>query len=195
MQVSGEALCNIRTIAGLSRESTFVASYEQQLEAPYRSALRKANVYGVCFGFAQCVIFMAYAASFRYGGHLVTAEGLHYIVVFRSVLNADGVFKLKQTNVQCSALSSPCRVISAVVISGTALGKASSFTPDYAKAKIAAGEFFKLLDRVPTISTSPSHGEKWVGDPQQSKACDLSLSTLKRHSLLAYTCLPYLGQL
>ncbi|CAL8390729.1 bile salt export pump isoform X2 [Gadus morhua] len=134
-QVSGEALSNIRTIAGLSQESAFVASYEQQLEAPYHSALRKANVYGVCFGFAQCVIFMAYAASFRYGGYLVTAEGLHYIVVFR--------------------------VISAVVISGTALGKASSFTPDYAKAKIAAGQFFKLLDRVPTISTGPSHGEKW----------------------------------
>uniref|UniRef100_A0A8C4ZIA8 ATP-binding cassette, sub-family B (MDR/TAP), member 11a n=1 Tax=Gadus morhua TaxID=8049 RepID=A0A8C4ZIA8_GADMO len=139
-QVSGEALSNIRTIAGLSQESAFVASYEQQLEAPYHSALRKANVYGVCFGFAQCVIFMAYAASFRYGGYLVTAEGLHYIVVFRSV------------------------VISAVVISGTALGKASSFTPDYAKAKIAAGQFFKLLDRVPTISTGPSHGEKWVGE-------------------------------
>ncbi|CAL8368689.1 unnamed protein product [Arctogadus glacialis] len=134
-QVSGEALSHIRTIAGLSQESSFVASYEQQLEAPYHSALRKANVYGVCFGFAQCVIFMAYAASFRYGGYLVTAEGLHYIMVFR--------------------------VISAVVISGTALGKASSFTPDYAKAKIAAGQFFKLLDRVPTISTRPSHGEKW----------------------------------
>jgi ATP-binding cassette subfamily B (MDR/TAP) protein 11 len=86
-------------------------------------------------------------------------------------------------------------VISAVVISGTALGKASSFTPDYAKAKIAAGQFFKLLDRVPTISTGPSHGEKWVGDPKQLNASDLSLSTLKRHSLLAYTRLPYLGQL
>uniref|UniRef100_A0A8C5AFI1 ATP-binding cassette, sub-family B (MDR/TAP), member 11a n=1 Tax=Gadus morhua TaxID=8049 RepID=A0A8C5AFI1_GADMO len=136
MKVSGEALSNIRTIAGLSQESAFVASYEQQLEAPYHSALRKANVYGVCFGFAQCVIFMAYAASFRYGGYLVTAEGLHYIVVFRSVLKAYIGF-------------------------GTALGKASSFTPDYAKAKIAAGQFFKLLDRVPTISTGPSHGEKW----------------------------------
>ena len=83
--MSGEALSNIRTVAGLSQESAFVASYEQQLETPYRSALRKANVYGVCFGFAQCVIFMAYAASFRYGGYLVTAEGLHYIVVFRWV--------------------------------------------------------------------------------------------------------------
>lgn len=54
------------------------------------------------------------------------------------------------------------RVISAIVISGTALGKASSFTPDYAKAKIAAAQFFKLLDRVPKISMSQIDGEKWV---------------------------------
>lgn len=54
------------------------------------------------------------------------------------------------------------RVISAVVISGTALGRASSFTPDYAKAKIAAAQFFKVLDRVPKISMSQTDGEKWV---------------------------------
>ena len=56
------------------------------------------------------------------------------------------------------------RVILAVVMSGTAMGKASSFTPDYAKAKIAAAQFFKLLDRIPKISTSHAVGEKWVGE-------------------------------
>lgn len=55
-------------------------------------------------------------------------------------------------------------MISAVVISGTALGRASSFTPDYAKAKTAAAQFFKLLDRVPKISMSDTDGEKWVGE-------------------------------
>ncbi|KAM7407487.1 hypothetical protein PAMA_003286 [Pampus argenteus] len=134
-RVSSEALANIRTIAGLAKESSFVDSYEQKLELPYKSAKKKANIYGLCFGFAQCVIFMAYAASFRYGGYLVSSEGLQYMLVFR--------------------------VISAVVISGTALGKASSFTPDYAKAKTAAAHFFKLLDRIPKISMSHTDGEKW----------------------------------
>lgn len=59
--------------------------------------------------------------------------------------------------IQCSF-----RVISAIVISGTALGKASSFTPDYAKAKIAAAQFFTLLDRSPKIDIRQSYGEKWV---------------------------------
>ncbi|XP_041662861.1 bile salt export pump [Cheilinus undulatus] len=134
-RVSSEALANIRTIAGLAKESSFVESYEQKLELPYKSAKKKANIYGLCFGFAQCVIFMAYAASFRFGGYLVSSEGLQYMIVFR--------------------------VISAVVISGTALGRASSFTPDYAKAKTAATQFFKLIDRVPKISTSQTEGVKW----------------------------------
>nr|ALU63321.1 ATP-binding cassette sub-family B member 11b [Oryzias melastigma] len=132
-RVSSEALGNIRTIAGLTKERSFVESFEQKLELPYKSAKKRANVYGLCFGLTQCVIFMAYAASFRFGGYLVRAEGLQYMLVFR--------------------------VISAVVISGTALGRASSFTPDYAKAKTAAAQFFKLLDRVPKISHS--NGEKW----------------------------------
>ncbi|XP_036965462.1 bile salt export pump isoform X1 [Acanthopagrus latus] len=134
-QVSSEALANIRTIAGLAKESSFVESYEQKLELPYKSAKKRAHIYGLCFGFSQCVIFMAYAASFRYGGYLVSSEGLQYMFVFR--------------------------VISAVVISGTALGRASSFTPDYAKAKTAAAQFFRLLDRVPKISMSDTDGEKW----------------------------------
>ncbi|GAA6085999.1 bile salt export pump [Tachysurus ichikawai] len=134
-QVSSEAMTNIRTVAGLAKEKQFVDLYEKQLEAPYKSSKKKANVYAICFAFSQCVIFMAYAASFRYGGYLVNFEGLHYVVVFR--------------------------VISALVISGTALGRASSFTPDYAKAKIAAAQFFKLLDRVPKINTGQKEGKKW----------------------------------
>lgn len=85
LQVSSEALGNIRTIAGLAKERSFVESYEQKLELPFKSAKKRANIYGLCFGFAQCVIFMAYAASFRYGGYLVRVEGLPYMLVFRSV--------------------------------------------------------------------------------------------------------------
>lgn len=55
------------------------------------------------------------------------------------------------------------RVISAIVTSGTALGRASSYTPDYAKAKISAARFFQLLDRLPQISVYSQKGDKWVG--------------------------------
>ncbi|MBN3300230.1 ABCBB protein, partial [Amia calva] len=134
-RISGEALNNIRTIAGLGKEKTFVEMYEAQLEAPYKAAIKKANVYGVCFGFSQCVVFLANSASYRFGGYLVSEEGLHFSYVFR--------------------------VISAIVTSGTALGRASSYTPDYAKAKISAARFFQLLDRVPKINVYSKEGQQW----------------------------------
>ncbi|XP_077304025.1 bile salt export pump-like isoform X2 [Lithobates pipiens] len=134
-KVSSEAIGNIRTVAGLGKERMFVEMYEELLVMPYKAAVKKSHVYGVCFGFAQCVIFMAYAASFRFGGYLVNTEGLHYSLVFR--------------------------VIAAIVTSGTALGRASSFTPDYAKAKTAATQFFKLLDRIPKTSVYSTDGDKW----------------------------------
>uniref|UniRef100_A0A452GPE0 Bile salt export pump n=1 Tax=Gopherus agassizii TaxID=38772 RepID=A0A452GPE0_9SAUR len=134
-QISSEALSNIRTVAGIGKERKFIEAYEEQLEIPYRAAISKANVYGICFGFAQCIVFIANSVSYRYGGFLVENEGLHYSYVFR--------------------------VISAVVTSGTALGRASSYTPNYAKAKISAARFFQLVDRVPQISVYNDSGEKW----------------------------------
>ncbi|KAM4602093.1 bile salt export pump isoform 2-T2 [Polymixia lowei] len=135
-RISGEALNNIRTIAGLGKEKRFVEMFETQLDGPYQAAIQKAHVYGACYGFAQCVVFMANSASYRFGGYLVRHEGLHFSLVFR--------------------------VISAIVTSGTALGRASSYTPDYAKAKISAARFFQLLDRVPKISVYSNQGDKWA---------------------------------
>uniref|UniRef100_A0A8C9TJ96 Bile salt export pump n=1 Tax=Scleropages formosus TaxID=113540 RepID=A0A8C9TJ96_SCLFO len=126
-QISGEALNNIRTIAGLGKEKTFVEMYEAKMDAPYKAALKKANVYGACYGFSQCVVFLANSASYRFGGYLVRQEGLHFSLVF----------------------------------SGTALGRASSYTPDYAKAKISAARLFQLFDRIPKIKVYSEEGEKW----------------------------------
>ncbi|KAK5875170.1 hypothetical protein CesoFtcFv8_027682 [Champsocephalus esox] len=134
-QISGEALNNIRTIAGLGKERTFVELYAAQLHAPYEAALKKAKVYGACYGFSQCVVFLTNSASYRFGGYLVQQEGLHFSLVFR--------------------------VISAIVTSGTALGRASSYTPEYAKARISAARFFQLLDRVPQISVYSDKGDTW----------------------------------
>lgn len=83
LQISGEALNNIRTIAGLGKERVFVELYEAQLEAPYQAAIKKAGVYGACYGFSQCVVFMANSASYRFGGYLVQHEDLHFSLVFR----------------------------------------------------------------------------------------------------------------
>ncbi|XP_059872613.1 bile salt export pump isoform X2 [Delphinus delphis] len=134
-QITNEALSNIRTVAGIGKERQFIEVFETELEKPYKTAIRKANVYGFCFGFSQCIVFVANSASYRYGGYLIPNEGLHFSYVFR--------------------------VISSVVLSATALGRAFSYTPSYAKAKISAARFFQLLDRQPTIKVYSSAGERW----------------------------------
>uniref|UniRef100_A0A4W5QSK9 ATP-binding cassette, sub-family B (MDR/TAP), member 11a n=1 Tax=Hucho hucho TaxID=62062 RepID=A0A4W5QSK9_9TELE len=108
--------------AKMSIRSLYLYTFKQQLEAPYKSAKKKDNIYGICFAFAQCVIFMVYAASFRYGGYLSNTFPLFY---FTSIL---------------------LKVISDIVISGKALGKAFSFSPRLCQSQIAAAHFFKLLD-------------------------------------------------
>ncbi|XP_048341989.1 bile salt export pump isoform X2 [Sphaerodactylus townsendi] len=82
-RISSEALSNIRTVAGIGQEKKFIDAFEKELEIPYRTAIKKANVYGICFSFAQCVVFIANSVSYRFGGFLVDKEGLHYSYVFR----------------------------------------------------------------------------------------------------------------
>lgn len=64
------------------------------------------------------------------------------------------------------------RVISAVVLSATAVGRAFSYTPSYAKAKISASRLFQLLDRRPPISVYCDEGDKWVSaEPRKLYIC------------------------
>nr|XP_045003766.1 bile salt export pump isoform X2 [Jaculus jaculus] len=134
-QITSEALGNIRTVAGIGMEKRFIEVFEVELEKSFKTAIKKANIYGFCFAFSQSIAFITNSASYRYGGYLIPHEGLHFSYVFR--------------------------VISAVVLSATAVGKTFSYTPNYAKAKISAARLFQLLDRRPPISVYNDRGEKW----------------------------------
>jgi len=133
--VVSEAIEAIRTVAALNKEMYFVEQYDEVLLKPYKEAKYNAFVYGLTFGIANSIIFFAYAASFRFGGYLVARGEMEFQYVFR--------------------------VFSAIVFAGTALGRASNYAPDYAKARTSAARVFKLLDRVPLIDSYSKHGEKW----------------------------------
>jgi ATP-binding cassette subfamily B (MDR/TAP) protein 1 len=82
-QLAVEAITNIRTVAGLRREKTFVERYIAELSGPHETAKRKAHVRGLVFGFAQAMPFFAYAGCMYYGGYLVSTEDLPYENVFK----------------------------------------------------------------------------------------------------------------
>lgn len=83
LQLAIEAITNIRTVAGLGREKTFVQKYMKELDASHREAKRKSHIRGLVFGFAQSMPFFAYAGCMYYGGYLVDKGELEYQRVYK----------------------------------------------------------------------------------------------------------------
>lgn len=83
LQITSEALSNIRTVAGIGVEGRFIKAFEVELETSYKTAVRKANIYGLCFAFSQAIAFLANSAAYRYGGYLIAYEDLGFSNVFR----------------------------------------------------------------------------------------------------------------
>ena len=54
------------------------------------------------------------------------------------------------------------RVFIAIVFGGAAIGQASAFAPNFAKAKLSANRIFFMLDRKPLIDNYSEDGDKPV---------------------------------
>uniref|UniRef100_A0A3Q3EQS3 ATP-binding cassette, sub-family B (MDR/TAP), member 4 n=1 Tax=Labrus bergylta TaxID=56723 RepID=A0A3Q3EQS3_9LABR len=132
-KIATEAIENIRTVASLSRESKFEALYQEKLLVPYKSARKKAHVYGLTFSFSQAMVYFTYAGCFRFGAWLIK-EGR---------MDVEGVFL----------------VISALLFGAMAVGEVNSFAPNYAKAKLSAAHLLFLIKREPAIDNLSDAGQ------------------------------------
>uniref|UniRef100_A0A4W3KD91 ATP-binding cassette sub-family B member 5 n=1 Tax=Callorhinchus milii TaxID=7868 RepID=A0A4W3KD91_CALMI len=129
-KVASEAVENIRTVVSLTRESAFEKMYDENLKKPFR----KSQVYGLTFAFSQAIQYFSYAASFQFGAYLISINQMDIEAVFL--------------------------VFNAIVYGAMAVGQSSSFAPDYAKAKTSAANLFALFERVPSIDSYSTDGQK-----------------------------------
>ncbi|KAG7198448.1 hypothetical protein KM043_005833 [Ampulex compressa] len=140
-RIAVEAISNIRTVASLGKEEAFFDRYCVELDHVARAIRVRSRLRGLVFSCGQTTPFFGYAASLYYGGYLVAREGLNYQDVIK--------------------------VSEALIFGSWMLGQALAFAPNFNTAKISAGRIFRLLDRVPQISSPPGSESKdldWKAD-------------------------------
>lgn len=128
-RIAVEAISNIRTVASLGKEGAFFNRYCVELNHVAKATRVKNKLRGLVFSCGQTAPLLGYAVSLFYGGYLVAREGLDY----------QNVIKVSE----------------ALIFGSWMLGQALAFAPNFNTAKISAGRIFRLLDRMPQI-TSPA---------------------------------------
>uniref|UniRef100_A0A8C1WSZ7 MDR1 protein n=1 Tax=Cyprinus carpio TaxID=7962 RepID=A0A8C1WSZ7_CYPCA len=133
-KISTETVENFRTVVSLTREDVFFHKFIESLSKPYKSSLSKAPIYGITFALAQAIPYLVNAAIFRFGAWLIARCYTEYENVFL--------------------------VFSVIVFATKNIGQSSSFAPDFAKAKAAAGRILLLLEKKPAIDIYDESGQQ-----------------------------------
>lgn len=119
--VAIESISNIRTVASLGREETFHAIYMNCLLESHLQAKRNAPLRGILFAATINTTIVFSIASLCYGSYLISYEDVPYKTVL--TVNESLIFGMEM------------------------VGQMLAFTPNYAKAKVAASRVFKILER------------------------------------------------
>ena len=126
----------IRTVASLNREMDVYRRYDAQLKMQSRRSLKSALQSSLLYAGSSALILLCTALGFWYGGTLI----------------GSGEYSLFQFFIS----------IAEIIFGAQSVGAVFSFAGDMAKAKNAAQELRRLVDRVPAIDHRSSAGEKIV---------------------------------
>lgn len=78
-----EAVANVRTVASLGRETTFLEEYAKLLMPALTIAKRSCHWRGIVFGLSRGLFNFIYSATLYYGGQLMVYDGVAYDVILK----------------------------------------------------------------------------------------------------------------
>ncbi|KAJ1866509.1 hypothetical protein LPJ78_001770 [Coemansia sp. RSA 989] len=131
-QEAAETVNNIRTVATLTREHTFIKQFCASSDEPYHRALRNNAVGSVGYGFAQSTMFLVYCLAFFVGSRFVLDGHLSVQDMFN--------------------------VMYAVVFAAIALGMMAQQTSVLTRGLLASEKLLNTLKSIPTIDAQSADG-------------------------------------
>ncbi|XP_061383690.1 ATP-dependent translocase ABCB1-like [Danaus plexippus] len=120
-KIAVEAVANVRTVASLGREQTFLKDYATQLLPALVIAKQTSHWRGIVFGLSRGLFNFIYAATLFYGSNLMVYQGIGYDVVLKSA----------QT----------------LLMGSSSAAQAFAFAPNFQKGIKAAGRAIVILGR------------------------------------------------
>lgn len=133
-QTACDAIQNIRTVKSFNAEDIFTNQYLDNISVTYKSGIKKSYIATIGFGLSQATQFWVYAIAFYAG----------YRFVFDGIIVPGDLFT----------------VLFAILFGSISLSQAATYTPDILKARVAAIEYFSLVDKVPTIDSYTEKGDQ-----------------------------------
>ncbi|PVU93737.1 hypothetical protein BB561_003074 [Smittium simulii] len=127
-----ETISNIRTVASLTREVTFIKSFNNNNKKPHMDALKSSYTSAITFGFAQCFVFLIYSLAFYSGSRFVLNGSLTVQAMFNTIY--------------------------AMLFAAIALGQASQFLGFVPKAVVAAIKINEEFKKTPKINIKSIDG-------------------------------------
>ncbi|KAJ2002549.1 hypothetical protein GGI04_003293 [Coemansia thaxteri] len=137
-QEASETVSNIRTVATLTRELTFIEKFKNNSVGPYRKAIKNHYVSAVGYGFAQSTMFLVYCLAFFVGSRFVLNKNITVKDMFS--------------------------VMYSIVFSAFALGLMAQQSSVFTKALIASEKLLATLESVPAIDADSEEGIKVAYD-------------------------------
>jgi ATP-binding cassette subfamily B (MDR/TAP) protein 1 len=131
-RLASEAIGNVRTVVSFTGENSLLQRFDQLMNNMVYVGTRSALVQGIAYGVANAIVFAVYCLSFWYGSTLISSGEMD----FQQFL----------------------KVYFAISMTATSIGRSSSYSPDYTKARRATYNIFALLDRVPPIDSWDESG-------------------------------------